>query len=321
MNNKSARTNYPQTWDELIGQTAAVEQLKVRCAAAKLRGTQLDHVLIESEIAGVGKTSLARLVAMAIGAKQLVIENEQIPARAAPFLMQKLGDGDVLLLDEAHKQFDGGKRNAEWLLTLLETGQIPTKWGLEPAPDITVIAATTDIGVFTAPFLRRFRIKPEITPYTEAEAALIVARLAEKILVAEGLIEPSPEVCAAIARAADNNPGEAENILLAMLDLELIYGVAPDSSYSISMDRAIRFAGLTPDGLTHREIAYLKLLMQAQGRPLGRQTLKEHLGEVGPGVGYLDKRLSAKGLVIAADNGRELTWAGRQRALELLDAA
>lgn len=310
------RAHYPRTWEEFIGQLKAVEQLQIRCAAAKRRNAPLDPVLIVSKVAGVGKTALARLVAMTLGGR-LFIQNEPIKPRSVPFLMDELKPGDVLFFDEFHKQFEGHGRNAEWLLTFLEDGKVPTEFGLEDAPPITVIGATTDIGKLGGdPFLTRFTIQPQFVPYTDDEAVRITAQLAERILVEkEGLAPPNDAACAAIARAASNNPREVGKILKALRDLVLA-GRTSENGGAYDVSKAIEFAGLTPDGLTGRDLAYLKLLSGARGRPLGRQTLKAHLGEVGEGLPYLEERLVSRGLVSLTDGGQVLTSQGRQRAQE-----
>jgi holliday junction DNA helicase RuvB len=56
----------PNSFDQYIGQSRVVSNLKAAVAGARRRGDALDHVLLSGP-AGVGKTTLAGCIAAAIG--------------------------------------------------------------------------------------------------------------------------------------------------------------------------------------------------------------------------------------------------------------
>src|SRR3989442_14409793 len=90
----------PRTFDEVVGQTALMDNLKVFVKAAAARREPLDHVLFCGP-PGLGKTSLAHVIAHELGA--------QIHVTSGPALERKgdlagiwtnLGGNDVPFIAE-----------------------------------------------------------------------------------------------------------------------------------------------------------------------------------------------------------------------------
>lgn len=310
------RRLFPANWKEFIGQEAVKFQLRTAARSAAIRGEPMEHVLLASPLSGCGKTSLAMLAAEELGGDCKVIA-EVVKPNQVGLMFSYLKDGDVLFIDECHRLVQGGKQNAEWLLKYMDEGAIATPTGMEPAPRVTIIAATTDMGRLPETILRRFVNKPTLEPYTEEEGQAIAVQLGRKVLTDYGISLPKPEVALAIARAASCSPGMIRNILIALRDLVITDEIA-DKRGNFDLTLALQFVGVTPDGLNAGARKYLlTLLKDFHCNPTGRSTIAESIGEVGTGMTEIERMLMAKGLMVKTKPGRVLTLDGIRRAKEL----
>ena len=93
----------PRTLEEMVGQKRLRENLGVFVKAAREREEALDHVLFHGP-PGLGKTSLARIVAAEMGAE---FRSTSGPAIERPgdlaAILSNLTAGDVLFIDEIHR--------------------------------------------------------------------------------------------------------------------------------------------------------------------------------------------------------------------------
>src|SRR5437763_3139053 len=93
----------PSLFSEFTGQAKVKERLEITVAAAKKRGEPIDHVLLSGP-PGLGKTTLANILAKAMGAN---LKNTSGPtiekAGDLAGLLTNLEAGDVLFIDELHR--------------------------------------------------------------------------------------------------------------------------------------------------------------------------------------------------------------------------
>jgi Holliday junction DNA helicase RuvB len=308
---------YPESWDEYVGQAKAVRQLKVACLSAQKRGVNLGHVLLKSPFAGIGKTALALLVAREMDTPVWVMSGSPKPSELR-LLFAKMEDGDILFYDEIHKAVDRGKAGAEWLLHYLENGVLMGPLGPEAVPRVTIIGATTDAGKLPAPILQRFEVQPELVEYTTEEAARIVVTMSRKLLETEGLPPVDEETARAIAEASSNRPRWMRRLLSSVRDLAILDELVFTESGKYDVAEAFEFVGVTPDGLTVEAQAYLRFLyVDMRAQPTGKAAIAERLGEVGDGLAEIEQLLAGKGLIAKTKTGRMLTGDGLKRARAL----
>ena len=302
-----AGTDYPRAWAGFIGQEQAKEQLMAQVASARARNARLEHTLLASGSHGIGKTTLATLLAYKAGAG-LIQTSGPLDIDKARQLILSMEDKDALFIDEIHTMVAGGKARAEWLLPLMTEGRLYTDQGAIECPNITIIGATTDVGRLPETIISRFMVRPRLVPYTDAEAAQIVRNLALRMT-----IDIDAELEEPIARAASGNPRDMRSILTAIRDLRLAFPGEP-----VDLDKAFRWAGFSRDGLTQLSREILLVLRMQKNHTASIESLQALLGEPGP-LRHHEQALLQRGLLTITGRGRQLTDAGLRRAYELTE--
>lgn len=304
---------YVPDWDSFVGQEPLKAQLKMHIAASGSRCEQLDHVLLASGMPGVGKTTLARLIAqeMFSGITMLVPPFNLHTLREA---LEKMQVGDVLFIDEIHKLADAGKRGAEILLHIMEENTLYTPEGeVIPLGEFTLIGATTDADKLPEPLVDRFLIKPYFQPYSLAEMVQIAANFARYFR-----IDLPPEVLVAIAKASRRTPRVARELVAGARDLIEVYG-------HVTPAELLAFKEVEPDGLTRQHCAYLTGMYSFFGRErdgireyvAGEASMMNLLRENKTGIARIERTLIEIGLLDRTPSGRRLTPKGIARAREL----
>jgi holliday junction DNA helicase RuvB len=296
----------PQTLSEFIGQTRVCSNLKVFIEAARGRREALDHVLFAGP-PGLGKTTLAQIVARELGANFRATSGPVI-AKAGDLaaLLTNLEDRDVLFIDEIHRLNPAVE---EILYPAMEDFQLDLIIGEGPAARsvridlarFTLIGATTRTGLLTTPLRERFGIPIRLDFYGVPELEEIVrrgARLLALPLTAEGAHE--------IARRARGTPRVAGRLLRRVRDFASVEGAsAVDAKLADGALAQLEVDGRGLDALDHRYLCCIAV--NYGGGPVGIETLAAALSEPRDAIEeIIEPYLLQQGFIARTPRGRVL---------------
>ncbi|HXM75948.1 MAG TPA: Holliday junction branch migration DNA helicase RuvB, partial [Thermoanaerobaculia bacterium] len=214
----------PRNFAEVVGQRALIENLKVFVKAAAARREPLDHVLFCGP-PGLGKTSLAHVIAHELGAQIHVTSGPALERKGdLAGILTNLGDNDVLFIDEIHRMNPAIEENLypamESFTFDIVIGDGAGARALKlPLKTFTLIGATTRTGLLTGPLRDRFGIVSRLEYYPPDDLQEIVRRSAQKlsVLLDEGGARE-------IARRARGTPRIANRLLRRVRDFAEVEG-------------------------------------------------------------------------------------------------
>jgi Holliday junction DNA helicase RuvB len=313
----------PVSFDDYVGQTEVIANLRGAVRAAKRGGWQLDHQLFAGG-PGLGKTSLAAVIAAELGGKLRATSAVAIEHKGAlASLLTTLEDGDVLFIDEIHAL---DRAVAECLYSAMEDRVIDLPAGKRvirvPLPKFTLLGATTHAGRLPKPLLDRFGFVWQLRPYTLPEMQTIIARSAAMLGVAI-----DADGCLAIAGASRGTPRIANRLLRRVRDAAanaaadgalVRFGDRGGASGTINGPLAI--AALAQLGIDHLGLDPLdrRYLAIVSNRPVGLEAICAELGEDKSTIeGPVETWLLQAALIKRGGNGRIATEIGRKHLMEV----
>jgi Holliday junction DNA helicase RuvB len=299
----------PRTFDEYVGQTTVVDNLKIAIDAARRRDEPLEHILFYGP-PGLGKTTLAALIAKDLGRP---LRPTSGPTLEKPKdlvgILTSLEPGDVLFIDEIHRL---GGVVEEFLYPAMEDFRIDivmdrgayAKTFKLPLAQFTLIGATTRAGMLSAPLRERFGISYHLDYYDEPELERIVTRSAGVLG-----IPIEPDGAATIARRSRGTPRIANRLLRRVRDYA---EVRADGTITREVaDEALRREGVDEAGLDRLDRAFLTTIAQQyRGGPVGINAIAATLTEdVETLEDVVEPYLLKKNFVVRTASGRKVTTA------------
>jgi Holliday junction DNA helicase RuvB len=242
---RSSNPLRPETFDEVIGQDAAVSMMRRIVSACIRRNQPLDHTLLVGS-AGTGKSTFSHVIAHELDVDVFEVE-APVSRDTLLELREAMQDRDILRIEEIHQQAIMERRGKssgtqpEVLYAIMEDRVMPSGSGLLPFPAITIIGTTTDEGMLPDPFLARFPIRPLLEPYTTKDLALVAVWNAFKLGV-----ELEPEAAAIFAKASRGVPRQINNYVKNATMLVENKTVTAEVAHEVLHG----LNGVTEDGLT-----------------------------------------------------------------------
>ena len=268
----------PRHLAEFVGQAQLKEHLEIMLEAARRRAQPVDHLLFAGP-PGLGKTSLAGIVATEVGANFRVTSGPAL-VRAGDLaaILTNIVEGDVLFVDEIHRL---GRAVEEILYPAMEDFQLDIVLGKGPSartirldlPRFTLVGATTRTGLITGPLRDRFGFVARLDYYEPRDLDAIIrrsARILELDIDADGATE--------IARRSRGTPRIANRLLKRVRDFAEVRG---DGRVDLHVARqGLDLFGVDDLGLDKVDRAILDAVCSRfGGGPVGLSTLAVSVGE------------------------------------------
>lgn len=276
--NPANLTLRPPGFEDFHGQEKVTERLMLMVEAAKGRDDVLEHILLSGP-PGLGKTTLANIVASAVGSTLHTTSGPQIEkAGDLAGILTNLQRGDLLFIDEIHRLHPAIE---EYLYPAMEDFRLDIIIDSGPSarsiqlelPKFTLVGATTRSGMLTSPLRSRFGLLNRLDYYTHEQLAFIIQRSASILdlpIDEAGALE--------IARRSRGTPRIANNLLRWVRDYAQV-----KSNGAITADvsnKALAMIDIDQDGLDEMDKRILEaMIFKFTGGPVGLSSLAVAVGE------------------------------------------
>ncbi len=302
----------PQRMEDMVGQRAVYERLKIAVDAARIRSEPLGHILLDGP-PGLGKTTFAMCIPRALDVPLQIASGAALaaPKDLLPYLTNAEA-GSVLFIDEIHRL---PKAVEEFMYPAMEDFRVDITLGegvnartvnlsLKP---FTIIGATTRSGLLSAPLRDRFQVREHLDFYSEAELQEIIRRNARKLRV--DIDDPAAEKISCCSRGtprvANNRLRWVRDYATTKADGRIVLTVAQAALAMLSVDDL---------GLDGQDRKYLDTILRVfHGGPVGVEAVAHTLNTaIDTLTDEVEPYLLRAELVVRTPRGRKLTSKGYQ---------
>jgi Holliday junction DNA helicase RuvB len=308
-------------WAEFVGQEKIKESLKVGISAAKKRKEPMEHTLLYGP-PGLGKTTLAHLIAKEMGSSIRVTSGPAIErAGDLASILTNLEPHDILFIDEIHRL---SKVVEETLYPAMEDFALDIIIGKGPSartlrlelPPITIVGATTRIGMLSAPLRDRFGVVHRLSFYEPADLTKIVMTASRKLPLAV-----NDKLALEIAKRARGTPRIALRLLKRIRDVSEVHGQGTVTEKLFL--KTLEMLEVDPLGLDDSDRRFLiAIIDKFSGGPVGIETLAATISEdIGTIEEVIEPYLMQIGFLQRTARGRMATPLAYQHLKKVLPAS
>jgi len=303
----------PLNFNQYIGQARAKDILKSYLSNIQKRNMTMPHILLSGS-AGLGKTTLAKIIANELQVNFKEIISSKIESSKQLYDLLKDLDGGVLFLDEAHalsrdlveplypimEDFKIGDSNTtnNKRITIYPEGFTPKEETSDKIKPFTLIGATTEVGEIIKtrrPFYDRFKIKLELEDYNLDEIKLIINQYMKKTFPSDVIDSNSLHDIASNSRFV---PRRA----IALLEASVLMG---------DTNKALNSYQIIKNGYTKKDLKVLEIIGQ-HPKGVGLQALTSYLGISQATYNYeIEPYLLRNNLILRGTRGRILSTEGK----------
>jgi Holliday junction DNA helicase RuvB len=297
----------PNDFTEYIGQKRVVENIDLMVKSALKRNAAMDHVLLSGP-PGLGKTSLAMIIAGAIGSELHVVSGPAIEKKGdLAAVLTNIAPQDILFIDEIHRM----NISVEEILysamedfrldILIGQGASARTMQIDLVP-FTLIGATTRSGLLSNPLRDRFMAHLHFDYYAANDLSKILENNSRKLNV-----ELNDKAKLEIAKRSRGTPRIANRILRRVRDFALV------QDHSVveleDVNKALELLDIDELGLDSMDRKILTVIHDYySGGPVGIDALSATLGEDKQTIEEVyEPYLLKEGLLLRTPRGRSLS--------------
>jgi Holliday junction DNA helicase RuvB len=278
----------PQKFDEYIGQERNKTILSQYIKIMKARNYIFPHVLIHGK-AGMGKTTLARIVAKEMGVPMTEAMSSIFANESVSDITDRLQSG-FLFIDEIHAL---PRDIAEQLYPCMEDFKCN---GAKIQP-FTLVGCTTELGELLKnrkPFIDRFKLIIELQDYTLEELTAIAKQYRQVVF-------PNDSIPDSIYLALATNCRATPRLLIRLLEATVYF--------SGDYQTVLKNFGILKDGYTIKDLKLLGYISKTKG--VGAQNIASYLDISATNYLYeIEPYLLKTDMLIRTGKGRTITEAG-----------
>lgn len=278
-----------------VGQKLLLSNIKNMIAKSADENLPMGHILLHGP-PGFGKTTIAKGIAESLNTNLIELSGPMVSISRLRKLISQIRFGDIVFIDEIH----GMNRKVEE--SFYEVMQDFSLEGIE-VPAFTLVGATTRPGSLSKPFRDRFQNQYRLEPYSDDELLEMVSR----ILRAKR-VKTTKQGAMLVVNISRGTPR-----LLSQYMTSIINASESKSLTTSEIEGNIRnVLGLTEDGLTKRDLEYLRFLSDKNSK--GLSTIATALGEQDDDlVNSIEPYLVKIGAVLLTKQGRIITDIGLEK--------